>query len=83
MPFFGSLWSALSFGLFLDTGWTGLTEPSNSLLDGFGEMTLDNLETNVGLSILVLEGVFRIDIATRTDRSNNDFRVTFRLLEKL
>ena len=83
VPFFGSLWSALSFGLFLDTGWAWLTEPSNSLIDGFGELTLDNLETNVGLSILVLEGVFRIDIAKRTDRSNNDFRVTFRLLEKL
>ncbi|MCG8608557.1 BamA/TamA family outer membrane protein [bacterium] len=83
VPFFGSLWSALSFGLFLDTGWAWTVDPSSGMTSGFDELNFDNLQTNVGLSILLLEGVLRMDIAKRTDRSQNDFRVTFRLLEKL
>lgn len=81
--FVGALWSTLSFGLFLDTGWAWTTEPTNGLLDGFGRLTLGNLKTNVGWSVLVLDGVFRLDVAKRMDRSSDDLRVTFRLLEKL
>ncbi|RMF59123.1 MAG: hypothetical protein D6743_16725 [Calditrichaeota bacterium] len=83
VPFFGTFWTTLSLGVFVDTGWAWQTSPRNGLLDGFGQLTFDNLKTDVGLSILLLEGVFRIDIAKRTDRSRDDFRVTFRLLERL
>ncbi|NIR46922.1 hypothetical protein GWO43_00370 [candidate division KSB1 bacterium] len=81
VPGFSFFWPTLSLGVFLDTGWAWITDPDDGLLDGFGELTFDNLETDIGLSFLVLEGVFRIDIAKRTDRSEDDFRVTFRLLE--
>lgn len=81
-PIFEAFWPTLSLGVFLDTGWAWRTAPDDGLIDGFGKLTLDNLKTNVGLSLLVLEGVFRMDVAKRTDRSDNDFRVTFRLLEK-
>ncbi|MCH8020540.1 hypothetical protein IH785_11825, partial [candidate division KSB1 bacterium] len=45
---------------------------------GFGDL---DLQTNVGVSLLALEGVLRLDIAKRTDRSNDDYRITFRLLK--
>lgn len=84
VPVFGGLWTILSLAIFADTGWAWTTNPEDGLLDGFGQLTqnLDNLQTDVGFSILVLDGVFRMDVAKRTDRSNDDFRITFRLLEK-
>ncbi len=83
IPFFGAFWSMLSFGVFVDTGWAWTTESvSDGLFNGFNQLTPDNLKTNIGLSIYVLEGVFRLDIAKRLDRTNDDFRITFRLLEK-
>ncbi|MFQ5822688.1 MAG: hypothetical protein ACE5JB_01385 [bacterium] len=82
LPVFGVLWSVLSFGIFLDTGWAWTTDPEDGLFDGFGQLTLDKLKTDLGFSILVLDGVFRMDVAKRTERSNDDFRITFRLLEK-
>ncbi|MFQ5601744.1 MAG: hypothetical protein ACE5HS_00590 [bacterium] len=83
VPYLGAFWTTLSLGVFLDTGWAWNTGNLNDgLWDGFGKLTFDNLKTNIGLSILLLEGVFRLDVAKRLDRSDNDFRVTFRLLEK-
>ncbi|MFQ5708387.1 MAG: hypothetical protein ACE5HO_13100, partial [bacterium] len=82
IPYFGGFWSVLSLGIFVDTGWADVTDPGDGLFDGFGDLTFDNLKTDVGLSIMVLEGIFRMDVAKRTDRSNDDFRFTFRLLEK-
>ncbi|MFQ5676161.1 MAG: BamA/TamA family outer membrane protein, partial [bacterium] len=79
IPFFGALWSALSLGVFVDTGWAWTTSDlDDGLLSGFDDL---DLKTDVGLSLLALEGVLRLDIAKRTDRSNDDFRVTFRLLK--
>ncbi|MFQ5752791.1 MAG: hypothetical protein ACE5HI_12415, partial [bacterium] len=83
VPILGAIWTTLSFGLFLDTGWAWVANPNDSFFDGFGKLTFDNLKTDVGFSIFVLEGVFRLDVAKRMDRSHDDFRVTFRLLEKL
>lgn len=82
IPVFGTLWAALSLGIFVDTGWAWATDPADGLVDGFGQLSLDNLQTDVGFSVLAFEGVARLDVAKRTDRSDDDFRVTFRLLEK-
>jgi hypothetical protein len=79
---FGTLWAALSLGIFVDTGWAWATDPADGLVDGFGQLRFDNLQTDVGFSVLAFEGVARLDVAKRTDRSDDDFRVTFRLLEK-
>ncbi len=82
IPFFGAIWAALSMGVFVDTGWAWTTDDlGSSLVSGFGDLDLDDLKTNVGVSLLVLEGVLRLDIAKRTDRSNDDYRITFRLLK--
>lgn len=80
IPYFGNFWTTLSLALFVDTGLAWRADPNAGLFSGFDEF--DNLKTDVGFSILVLEGVFRLDVAKRTDRSNDDFRVTFQLLEK-
>lgn len=81
IPIFGSFWTTLSLGVFFDAGWATFADPEDSFIGGFDTFALDDFKADVGLSILVLEGVFRVDIAKRTDRSEDDFRVTFRLLE--
>ncbi len=83
LPFFGSFWTTLSMGVFLDTGWVSRAGTDAGIFDGFGDLNLDNLQTDVGLSVLVLDGIFRMDIARRTnsDPGKDDFRITFRLLE--
>ena len=79
IPFFGAIWTALSLGVFVDTGWAWTTDDlDDSLFSGFGDL---DLQTNVGISLLALEGVLRLDIAKRTDRSHDDIRLTFRLLK--
>ncbi len=79
IPFFGAIWTALSLGVFVDTGWAWTTDDLDAgLFSGFGDL---DLQTNVGVSLLALEGVLRLDIAKRTDRSNDDYRITFRLLK--
>lgn len=83
IPVIGGFWTALSLGIFLDTGWAWVTNPDNGLFDGFRQLTVDRLKTNIGLSFLVLDGLLRLDIAKRTERSKDDIRITFRLLEKL
>lgn len=81
-PFFGSLWTALSLGLFFDTGWVGLADPDANF---FGSFNAISFKSDVGLSLLMLDGVFRIDFARRLNSSprKDDFRITFRLLEAL
>lgn len=79
IPFFGALWSALSLGVFVDTGWAWTTDDLHAgLFNGLGDL---DLQTNLGVSVLALEGVVRVDVAKRTDRSNDDFRITIRLLK--
>ena len=79
IPFFGAIWTALSLGVFVDTGWAWTTDDLDAgLFSGFGDL---DLQTNVGVSLLALEGVLRLDLAKRTDRSDDDYRFTFRLLK--
>jgi outer membrane protein assembly factor BamA len=81
VPVIGSFWTMLSLGVFVDTGWSTLTDISDGIFEGFGDFSPDNFKTDIGLSLYVLEGVFRMDLAKRTDRSNDDWRLTFRLLQ--
>jgi hypothetical protein len=80
IPVFGTLWSTLSLALFLDTGWTGETNVDNGIFAGFNDISL---KSDVGFSLSVLDGIFRMDVAKRTDRSDKDVRVTFRLMQAL
>jgi len=77
VPYFGAFWSKLSLGLFLDTGLAWTTDPNDNIFQGFDRF--DDFKTDVGISLLVFEGLLRMDIANRLDRSDDDFRITFRL----
>lgn len=81
IPVIGSFWTMLSLGVFVDTGWSTLTDVSDGVFEGFGSLKPDKFKTDVGLSLYVLEGVFRMDLAKRTDRSNDDWRLSFRVLQ--
>jgi hypothetical protein len=77
VPYFGAFWSNLSLGVFVDTGLAWLTDSDDNLFaDWTSEM--DNFKTDFGISFLFFEGILRLDIAKRTDRSNDDFRITLR-----
>lgn len=80
IPFIGAFWTTLSLGVFLDTGWADFTDVDDGIFSGFGDI---DLQTNVGFSVLVLDGVLRMDVARRTnsDPGKDDYRITFRLLE--
>ncbi len=80
IPFLGAFWTTLSLGLFMDTGWADLSPVGDGLFSGFDNL---DLNTDFGVSLLVLEGVFRMDVARRTSstRGRDDYRITFRLLD--
>jgi len=81
---FVPLWDTLALGVFADAGWAWIADPNDAdagLFD-LGGAGLDDLRSDVGLSLVVSEGLLRVDFAKRTDRGNNDWRVTFRILDK-
>lgn len=82
---FVPLWDTLALGLFADSGLAWISDLANAdggLFD-FGDFTLNDLRTDVGFSLVVSEGLLRVDFAKRTDRGQDDWRVTFRILDKL
>jgi hypothetical protein len=77
-------WETLSFGFFAETDYAWIADPGNpdlALFD-FGKFSIDDLRSDVGFSLLVTEGLLRVDFAKRTDRGRDDWRVTFRILDK-
>lgn len=84
IPYLGALWTTLSLGAFLDTGKAYTVAQDKGVLDGLDD-AFDDLKTDFGLSLLVLDGVLRMDFAWRADSvpGKDDYRITFRLLESL
>jgi outer membrane protein assembly factor BamA len=78
------LWETISIGLFVDAGWAWIADPADKdagLFD-FGDFELSDLRSDAGISLLVTEGLLRIDFAKRTDRGRDSWRVLFRILDK-
>ena len=73
----GVTWSAET----LDAWLADPQNPDLSLFD-FGSFSIDDVRSDVGISLLVTEGLLRVDFAKRTDRGYDDWRVTFRILDK-
>jgi len=69
-----------SFALFADVGdaWSHAA-PKNALFD---ELSQADLLTDVGLSFLLMDGFFRIDVAKALAQESKDWRITFRLFNK-
>ena len=81
---FVPLWDTLALGVFADAGLAWVAEPTDAdagLFD-FGGIGLNDLRSDLGFSLVVSEGLLRVDFAKRTDRSDDAWRVTFRILEK-
>lgn len=77
-------WDSVSMGLFADAGYAWIADSSNAkagLLD-FGDFTLGDLKSDVGVSLIFTEGLLRFDFARRLDRSGDSWRFYVRILEK-
>ena len=77
-------WQLISLGVFAETGYAWFADPRDpdaGLFD-FGQFGFNDLRSDVGFSLLVTEGILRVDFAKRTDRGADDWRVTFRILDK-
>jgi hypothetical protein len=77
-------WETLSFGFFAETGYAWIADPNDpdlGLFD-FGRFSIEDLRSDAGFSLLMTEGLLRVDFAKRTDRGHDDWRVTFRILDK-
>jgi len=78
LPFYDDL----SLILFSDAGWARLVDPNKGLFEGFEKSVMKAFKNDVGISVAFSEELARIDFAKRTDRANNTWRITFRLLPK-
>jgi len=78
LPFYDQL----SLGMFVESGWLFLAGEEKNVLSGFSSLTAKQLKTDFGISLYITEGVVRIDFAKRTDRSENAWRFTLRLMEQ-
>jgi len=77
-------WEMISLGVFAETGYAWFADSLDAdlgLLD-LGHFDLKDLRSDIGFSLLVTEGILRVDFAKRTDRGQDDWRVTFRILDK-
>lgn len=78
------IWDGVSLGVFAEAGYAWIADPTNAdagLFD-LGEFELNDLRSDVGLSIYFAENLLRVDIARRTDRGDDNWRVLFRILDK-
>jgi len=78
------VWEALSLGLFFDIGYGWFADKSDPDVGLFkmGEFSMRDLKSNVGISLIVTEGLLRFDFGKRTDYSGSDWQVFMRILEK-
>lgn len=76
------LYDELTLGVFAETGWLGFEDKNVNFFSGFESMEFSNLKSDVGLSLYVTEGLLRVDFAKRTDRAENAWRVTFRVMHQ-
>ena len=78
---FVPLFDTLTMGLFFDIGnaWRPVAAKSN-LFDGLNGF---NPYSDAGVSLVISDGVFRVDFSRRLNSIDHPWRVTIRMLEKL
>ena len=83
---FVPLYSSMAAGVFFDAGltWFGKDKrrsfsqgplPLQGIETGSG---INDIKSNIGVSLLLLDGLGKIDIARRLDRSKDAWKITFR-----
>ncbi len=69
----------LNLLLFYDTGWVASVPRTASLLEGFGDLKLNEFKSNYGIAVALPRQLLRINLAKRTDRSSDAWVLTARL----
>lgn len=77
-------WETLSLGLFLDYGYAWVADPADvhAGLLSLGDFSLSDIRSSAGFSLIFTEGLLRLDIAKRLDRSGDAWEVYFRILDR-
>lgn len=72
----------LNYVVFYDMGnaWNSSTK-ADTWYEGFDQLTLNNLKTDIGLAITFNEGEYRVSFAKRLDTGKKPLSVTFRLVK--
>lgn len=78
IPFYDQL----SLGFFAETGWLNFDIEDESVISGFKDMALSKMKSDIGISLYLTEGLLRADFARRTDRSNDAWRITVRVMNR-
>ena len=71
---------ATSLALFFECGDAWNFKHKTSLLDG---ITNTDIVYDAGISLLLADGIFRVDFARQIFKGNNNWRITFRLFNQL
>jgi hypothetical protein len=70
------------FGIFAESGWLCFGEKNSNPVDDFSRLKIQDFKTDVGLSLHLSDELARIDVAKRTDRAKDAWRITVRLMTK-
>ena len=72
----------LNLILFFDAGWAHAVPKSETLLSGFGDLSLKDFKPNAGVGVAALRQFLRFNIALRLDRKNDPWVVSLRVKRK-
>ncbi len=70
------------FGVFVESGWLHYGGKNSQPIDDFGQLKITNFKTDVGISLHLSDELARIDVAKRTDRAKDAWRITVRLMPR-
>jgi len=76
IPLFGEHFSLI---LFTDIGDAWISPNTYDITDRLRMLEWNHLKHDIGIALADPEGDYRLNIARRTDKSNNDFVITFRI----
>ncbi len=78
------LWETMTLGVFVDAGYAWFADATDAGTGLFrlGDFELRDIRADYGISLIFTEGLLRLDIARRADRSGAAWQVYFRILDK-
>ncbi|MDZ7376262.1 MAG: hypothetical protein ONB13_06545, partial [candidate division KSB1 bacterium] len=70
------------FGVFVESGWLYYGGKNNQPIEDFSRLKIDDFKTDIGISLHLSDELARIDVAKRTDRAKDAWRLTVRLMPR-